>query len=210
MPPPPQKTITILGSLNTDLTTLTTRLPRAGETLTALSFSTAPGGKGANQAVACARLSSSPTSFSPPSASSSPPSLPLSIAVKMFGAVGPDPFGHSLISALENDGVDTTGIKTLPASEKAVATGTAVIIVEQATGENRILVTPGANAFVTSGGVFDGDGGLPDLLVLQLETPVPVVVEAIVEARRGGGACAIESGARGGAPNQNLRRFGAP
>lgn len=78
------KTITVIGSLNTDLVTLTPRVPTGGETLTATSFSTGPGGKGANQAVACARLSR-PNPASTPDHESD-------ILVKMIGAVGDDEY----------------------------------------------------------------------------------------------------------------------
>ena len=79
------KTITVIGSLNTDLVTVTPRVPAGGETLTASSFSTGPGGKGANQAVACARLSRpNPATAKAASGSDS------DIQVKMIGAVGDD------------------------------------------------------------------------------------------------------------------------
>src|SRR5271169_4469092 len=94
--------ISIVGSLNTDLVTTTPRMPSGGETLTASSFSTGPGGKGANQAVACARLSQrkpSTTASGLPSTSSS------EMKVQMIGAVGSDEFGPCLISGLEKDGI---------------------------------------------------------------------------------------------------------
>jgi len=75
------KIITVIGSLNTDLVTVTPRVPGGGETLTASSFSTGPGGKGANQAVACGRLSRSNPSEGSPTLSSD-------VVVNMIGAVG--------------------------------------------------------------------------------------------------------------------------
>ncbi|EHK99521.1 putative ribokinase [Glarea lozoyensis 74030] len=97
------KTITIIGSLNVDLVTVTPRVPSGGETLTASSFSTGPGGKGANQAVACARLSRSrPTSTSPPTSN---------IAIKMLGAAGADEFGPPLLAGMAADGIDISSLE---------------------------------------------------------------------------------------------------
>lgn len=109
----PSKTITVIGSLNTDLTTVTRRLPHPGETLTSKSFSTAPGGKGANQAVAACRLSRDR------------PGAPSPITVKMIGAVGADEFGTALKSTLQRDGVDVENVIV----REGVQTGVAVIIV---------------------------------------------------------------------------------
>src|SRR5271156_5494793 len=118
------KTITIIGSLNTDLVTVTPRVPSGGETLTASSFSTGSGGKGANQAVACARLSRpKPKTTSQLSTSD--------ITVKMVGAVGSDEFGPALISGLKADRIDSSGVKVVDGQ----TTGVAVILVESS-GEN--------------------------------------------------------------------------
>ncbi|KAK6604854.1 ribokinase [Botrytis cinerea] len=156
------KIITVIGSLNTDLVTLTPRVPTGGETLTATSFSTGPGGKGANQAVACARLSR-PNPASAPSHTSD-------VLVKMIGAVGDDEFGPSLISSLKNSLIDTTSIQTIPAQ----STGVAVILVESSSGENRILLSPGANHRPSSLST-----PLPSLLVLQLEIPLETVLQIL-------------------------------
>ncbi|PQE17922.1 ribokinase protein [Rutstroemia sp. NJR-2017a WRK4] len=168
------KTITVIGSLNTDLVTVTPRVPAGGETLTASSFSTGPGGKGANQAVACARLSrSNPATAKAASGSDS------DIQVKMIGAVGDDEFGPTLISSLQSSLIDTSSIKTIPHT----STGVAVILVESATGENRILFSPGANhtlqpsSFSTPSSL--GTSPIPSLLVLQLEIPLPTVLEIL-------------------------------
>ncbi|RAL61596.1 hypothetical protein DID88_009634 [Monilinia fructigena] len=98
-----------------------------------LTTPTGPGGKGANQAVACARLSR-PNPASTPSHNSD-------VLVKMIGAVGDDEFGPSLISSLEDSLIDTKSIQTIPKQ----STGVAVILVESNSGENRILLSPGAN-----------------------------------------------------------------
>lgn len=109
----PSKTITVIGSLNTDLVTVTRRLPHPGETLTSKSFSTVSGGKGANQAVAACRLSRDSAG------------APSDIIVKMVGAVGADGFGSALKATLERDGVDVEGV----AVREDIGTGVAVIIV---------------------------------------------------------------------------------
>jgi ribokinase len=170
------KTLTIIGSLNTDLVTITPRVPSGGETLTASSFSTGPGGKGANQAVACARLSR-------PNPASDP-SPKLDVTVKMIGAVGSDEFGPALVSGLKNSFIDTDGVRTVKGS-----TGVAVILVESGSGENRILLSPGANGslqptdFTSSSSLGTP---LPDLLIMQLEIPLPTVLQILETAQKAG------------------------
>lgn len=166
--------ILVIGSLNTDLITTTPRLPHAGETLTATSFTTGPGGKGANQFVACHRLLR-------PSATSSP-----APSVRLIGAVGSDPFGHALLSGLRAEGLDVSGV-VVKAGER---TGVSTIIVDEATGENRILFSPGAN---WSLGPADFEtlprtagGGRPQLVVLQLEMRVRTVVRVVEVCREEG------------------------
>lgn len=110
--------VVVFGSLNMDLMVRVDRAPRAGETLRGLGFLTNPGGKGANQAVACARQGA---------------------RVAMVGCVGNDGFGEALRQALSADGIDVSGVRTVEAS-----TGVAVVMVD-AQGENRITLVPGAN-----------------------------------------------------------------
>jgi ribokinase len=110
--------ITVVGSINLDLVARCERLPRVGETIGDAEFSRIPGGKGANQAVACARLGAS---------------------VTMIGAVGSDPFAADARTALEEAGVELR----LRVVEEP--TGVAVILVDAA-GETLIVVAPGANA----------------------------------------------------------------
>ncbi|KAH8805854.1 ribokinase-like protein [Xylogone sp. PMI_703] len=172
------RTITIIGSLNTDLVTLTPRVPSGGETLTATSFSTGPGGKGANQAVACARLSR-------PNPQSSGQHDSSDITVKMVGAVGDDEFGPAMISSLNNSFVDTKGVKTI----KNMSSGVAVILVEENTGENRILLSTGANHSLQPSDFLTADSlgvPLPDLIVLQLEIPLETVLQIIRTAKEAG------------------------
>ncbi|KAL8965768.1 MAG: hypothetical protein Q9197_006336, partial [Variospora fuerteventurae] len=185
----PTPTITIIGSLNTDLITRTPRLPHPGETLTATSFSTGCGGKGCNQAVACARLSRS-SSSSPSSGDA--PSL---ITTRMLGAVGDDEFGGTLIEGLQRNGVDASDVSVV----KGQRTGAAVIVVEEDTGENRILLTPGANFSVTPTSVPEAlflegkkeeeeeeEKKKPALVILQLEIPLETVVHVCKRARANG------------------------
>ncbi|KAI4107029.1 MAG: hypothetical protein LQ339_002725 [Xanthoria mediterranea] len=196
----PSKTIQIIGSLNIDLITRTPRHPSPGETLTATSFTYGPGGKGANQAVACARLSRSKNNqqqqqqqqAASPSPSTSSSSTP-TINIQMIGAVGKDFFGHHLLSELKANGVDTTRVQQR--EDDGQKTGTAVVIVEEDSGENRILITPGANASVVSppsliippsSSSSPSMTSLPDLIILQLEIPLATVVSIIATARETG------------------------
>jgi len=110
--------IVVFGSMNMDLVVRVARAPRGGETLQGRSFFTNPGGKGANQAVACARQGA---------------------RVAMVGCVGEDDFGKILRNALAEDQVDTANVRTVAGS-----TGVAVVMVDDE-GENRITIVPGAN-----------------------------------------------------------------
>ena len=167
--------IRVIGSLNADMVSVTPRFPGPGETLTATSFTTSAGGKGANQAVACARLSRSRSS---PSSSD--------VQVEMLGAVGAldAHFAGILRPTLEGSGVACSRIREIENEH----TGVAVIIVDSsAGGENRILFSPGAN--------YGGMRAVPEVLGLALAAPVPDVVvlqaeiplETVVEIVRGVG-----------------------
>ena len=145
-------TVSILGSLNVDFITLTPRLPAGGETLHATSFTTGYGGKGANQAVACARL------------------RPHDVRVRMCGHVGSDSFGTDYVEALKKEGLNVGSVKRIEGAK----TGIANVIVEEAQGENRILLASGANYEGWEAGADEvGDG--TEVLVLQLEIPLSVV-----------------------------------
>ena len=113
--------VIVFGSLNMDLMVRVEKNPRSGETLRGLGFLTNPGGKGANQAVACARQGAT---------------------VSMVGCVGNDSFGETLRTALAADGIDVSNVR---AAE--VSTGVAIVTVD-AQGENSITIIPGANEFV--------------------------------------------------------------
>ncbi|KAF2095882.1 Ribokinase-like protein [Rhizodiscina lignyota] len=165
--------IAVIGSLNVDLVTRTPRVPAAGETLTASSFALGFGGKGANQASACSRLSRPKL---PKSSKAKPPSA----KVSMVGAVGDDQFSQGMLDSLKEDGVDVSEVRIA----KGKSTGTATILVEEATGENRILFTPGAN------GVFEEkDNLIPkdvDVVLFQMEIPLKTVLHNIEVAKAQG------------------------
>jgi hypothetical protein len=130
--------VTVVGSINLDIIATTDRLPTAGETIGGGVLQQQPGGKGANQAVAAARLGGS---------------------ARMIGAVGDDAQGRLMLEALSAAGVDTSDVAVLDGD----ATGTALIVVDR-DGENQIVVCPGANAAFSLGGrgVWAGrDGAVP-------------------------------------------------
>ena len=170
----PMAIITVIGSINTDLVTVTPRVPFSGETLTATSFGTGPGGKGANQAVACFRLSHP----KPCSTRNSKFSKPQDVTVRMVGAVGNDDFGLSIRNSMTYDGIDTSGVKVV----EGQTTGVAVILVEEESGENRILLSQGANNSLRPSN-FNSIQSLgmpkPDLIILQLEIPLATVLSIV-------------------------------
>ena len=151
------KPIIVIGSLNMDLVVQTQKAPAAGETVAAGSFLTIPGGKGANQAVAAARLGGA-------------------VPVRMLGRVGADGFGAQLLQNLASEGIDTSQVRQLP----GISTGVALIIVEQS-GENRILIVPGANGQVAPADVTALDEWIraAGMLVLQFEIPMQTVERSI-------------------------------
>jgi len=146
--------IVVFGSINMDLVARSTRLPKPGETLTGHSFQTFPGGKGANQAVACARLGAK---------------------TFMVGRVGGDVFGKELKDGLGASGVDHQNV----AVDRNTSSGVALIAVEDS-AENMIIVIPGANGEVEDQDLSRLDVVLTQskVLLLQLEIPLEVVVSA--------------------------------
>jgi ribokinase len=147
-------TIIVFGSLNMDLVVRAPHLPAPGETLTGASFFTAPGGKGGNQAVACARLGA---------------------ATQMLGRVGNDVFGLALRESLTTHGVDASMVIV----DDRHASGVALITVD-ALAENTIVIVPGANGAID----FDDVARLDSMfvgnriLMLQLEIPLEAVITA--------------------------------
>ena len=140
--------VTVVGSINLDLVAFCERLPRAGETLTDAELARVPGGKGANQAVAAARLGAE---------------------VSFIGCAGSDDFGALARSGLEEAGVDLSGLQVVDEP-----TGVALILVE-AGGENQIVVAPGANRRLAPGSFVIGEA---DAVLCQLEIPVESVAAA--------------------------------
>ena len=154
--------IVVVGSLNMDLVVRSPRHPQPGETLLGAEFRTFPGGKGANQAVAAARLGGH---------------------VKLIGRVGADAFGDALLETCTRDGVDTGHVERLPDAP----TGVALITVDDA-GQNTIVVVPGANGklsppdLLAAAPAFEG----ASVVVMQLEVPLLTVIYAADLARRHG------------------------
>lgn len=157
--------IVVIGSINMDLVLRVPRMPLPGETLTGGAFRTIPGGKGANQAVACARLSGKVAGAQ---------------QVAMVGCVGDDAFGATLRAALVGDGIIDSHVTTLP----GVASGIASILVDD-NGQNSIVIAGGANDLLSPAHIDAAKGLIEqaDIVVLQLETPMATVVHAIKLAR---------------------------
>jgi len=150
-----QAKVLVVGSLNMDLVVRAPHMPIPGETVIGSDFRTIPGGKGANQAVAAARLGAE---------------------VTMIGRVGDDDFGRAQLRNLGELGIDTTYMIVDPEA----ATGIALITLD-ASGQNSIVLAPGANMRLTKEDINAARGAIvqSDVLVLQLESPLEVVMYAI-------------------------------
>jgi ribokinase len=155
--------IVVIGSINMDLLCRTRAIPAPGETVLGRQFLTLPGGKGANQAVAAARLSSAEH------------------AVHMIGRVGDDDFGVRLLGGLKDNGV---GIEHVRVTAGA-ASGIAMILVDRK-GENSIVVAPGANHLLTPADLDAAEGLIASagVVVMQLEIPLATVRHAIGMCQR--------------------------
>jgi ribokinase len=155
-------TIIVFGSINIDLVAKTSRLPQPGETIIGSNFCTAGGGKGANQAVAAARLGAS---------------------THIIGRVGNDKFAEELLTNLQSFGLNTDNVSI----DKNTHSGVAVIAVEDS-GQNNIIVIPGANNNFDDEDLERLKKLLPGAtaLLLQLEIPLPIVQKAAVLAREAG------------------------
>jgi ribokinase len=156
--------LTVLGSLNMDISVTVPSLPGPGATVLGGPAAFAPGGKGANQAVAAARLGAE-----------------ANVAVRMVGCVGDDDFGRALRAALTAEGIDDRAVRTTPEAP----TGIAMITVDEA-GENIITVAPGANhevgapeiAVIRQSAAAAGPGSA-NVLVISAEVPVPAILAAL-------------------------------
>ncbi|MER8906708.1 ribokinase [Mesorhizobium sp. M0854] len=144
--------IVVIGSINLDLIASVDRLPGPGETVRGSGFATAPGGKGANQALAAARAGAK---------------------VRMVGAVGKDSFASDALALLRDGKIDLSGV-----GETFASTGTALIMVG-ADGENVIAVVPGANDSVVPGDLSKAFVKNGDVVLLQLEIPLQTVEAAL-------------------------------
>ncbi len=163
--------VCVVGSVNMDLTLEVNALPRPGETVLASSSSHAPGGKGGNQAVAAARAGA---------------------RVQFVGALGEDAVAEQLRAHLTANGVGLDGTVTVPGPS-----GTAIIVVDSS-AENTIVVSPGANgrlspAAATARAVIADC----DVMLTQLEIPVPTAVAAAREARSAGAVAMVNASPAG-------------
>ncbi|WP_449432283.1 ribokinase [Pseudomonas putida] len=151
--------VVVVGSLNMDLVARAQRLPRAGETLPGETFFTVPGGKGANQAVAVARLGAS---------------------VAMVGNVGDDAYGQQLRQALQVEGIDCQAVSVCA----GVCSGVAVITVDAAS-QNCIVIIPGGNGLLTPQSVqrFDALLQAAQVIICQLEVPADTVAWTLARGR---------------------------
>lgn len=174
--PPKRARVVVVGSANMDMVARVARLPKPGETVLGTEFQSVPGGKGANQAVAAARLGA---------------------VVTFVACVGADALGDSLALGLEAEGIHTRYVVRDPDAP----TGVALITVDEATGENVIVVASGANAKLSVGLVEMAADAIrtADVLVCQLESPLETVTAALKLAREAGKATILNP-----APSQAL------
>ena len=155
------KKILVVGSLNMDLVVRVQNLPKLGETILGDAFYENPGGKGANQAVAAARLGAH---------------------VSMIGKIGKDAYGSSLLENLGKNDIDTDGIIV-----SDVITGRAVIEVDSM-GNNNIVVIPGSNMELTKEDIDEKREIMEkaDIVILQQEIPISTVEYVLEQAKKSG------------------------
>lgn len=155
--------VIVIGSTNTDLVVTVPHLPVPGETVLGSDLRQVAGGKGANQAVAAARLGGQ---------------------VTFIGRVGDDDYGRHTLQNLQSEGINTQHLQVTP----GVASGTALISVHATTGENAIVVAPGANARVTPDDIAAAADAIAaaQVVVVSLEIPLDTVVAAVSAARAHG------------------------
>jgi ribokinase len=155
--------ITVVGSYATGLTMKVHRLPSTGETLLGSGYRVDYGGKGSNQAVACARLGAK---------------------VSFVAKIGKDAFGEMALGLYRDEGIDASHVK----QSAAAPTGVGFIIVEAASGHNCITIDPGANEFLTAADISQCEEVLNSSAVVltQLEIPVEAAEAALVRGRARG------------------------
>jgi len=170
--------VVVFGSINLDLVARVARIPAPGETVAGGSFETAPGGKGANQALAARQAGAE---------------------VRMFGAVGTDAFAAQALANLRAAGVTLDGVIAAD-----VSTGVALISVAN-DGENAIVVIPGANAHARAAQVPDAMLTSSTTVLMQLETPLPEVAMLAACARRAGARTVLNAAPAAELPEALLR-----
>ncbi|MEP7026494.1 MAG: PfkB family carbohydrate kinase, partial [Actinomycetota bacterium] len=160
-----QPQLAVLGSLNMDISVSVRRLPGPGETILGDGAVIAPGGKGANQAVAAARLGA---------------------GVQLAGCIGGDEFGGLITTALQAEDIGLSWVRTVPGT----ATGLALITVD-ATGENMITVAPGANGQCGPQEAAAVVSGSADMLVISAEIPIAAIAAVLAHASQQGLPCLL-------------------
>jgi ribokinase len=171
--------ILVIGSLNADLVVRAKRFPLPGETIQGENLVTIPGGKGANQAVAAARLGA---------------------RVAMIGRVGADAFGSALIDNLTQNKVDSRHV----IRDDSTSTGTAIIIIDSQ-GQNRIILSPGANARIASSDIRPEYFSGSSLLLLQFEIPIETVIHSANLAKEKGLVVLLNPAPAQSLPDELLR-----
>jgi ribokinase len=160
------RAVLVAGTINTDLVARVEHAPEAGETVTGSTFAIFGGGKGANQAIAAAR-SGAPTA--------------------MLGALGDDDFGRQRRADLVAEGIGTESV----AERHSIPSGVALIVVEEATGQNRIAYVPGATRTIAAEQARDAVQRVRPAVVLATLEPPPDALAALFEASKAVGATAI-------------------
>ena len=179
-----QPTVVVLGGINMDLVAVTQRHPEAGETVVGSRFLTYPGGKGANQAVAAARMGA---------------------RVRMVGRVGDDAFGRQLVEALAGAGVDVGGVAVDPDHSSGIAS-----ITVDAAGQNRIVQVLGANSACGADEVERARRALDyaEVVMVQLEVPAEVSLEVARHASSAGVVVILDPAPAGPVPAELYRHCG--
>jgi ribokinase len=158
--------VLVAGTINTDLVARVEQAPEAGETVTGSTFAIFGGGKGANQAIAAAR-SGAPTA--------------------MLGALGDDDFGRERRADLDAEGIDTASV----ARRERTPSGVALIVVEEATGQNRIAYVPGATRTITAADARAAVERVKPAVILATLEPPADALDALLDAGRAAGATLV-------------------
>mmetsp|Transcript_16890 Transcript_16890/g.23894 ORF Transcript_16890/g.23894 Transcript_16890/m.23894 type:complete len:317 (+) Transcript_16890:54-1004(+) len=173
--------VIVVGSLNFDLAVYSDCFPRPGETIKGTEFVTSFGGKGANQAVACSKLGAK---------------------VAMVGKVGNDAYGDQLIENLKSNGVDTEHVTKFD-----TCSGIAHITVNASTGENAIIIIPGANGVISEINIIEAGNEIKNskVMLCQLEVSQDVVIAALKIAKNNGLVTVLNPAPAGPLPDEMLK-----